>query len=96
MDFKSAYRRCHMNSSVAIQSCSQLPDIDIALMALRLTFGGAACPFEWSIISETICDLAIAIAHATPWDPSTLHSPDQHPLPPPDFLPDDIPFAVGR
>ncbi len=95
-DFKSAYRRCHMNSSVALQSCSQLPDLDIALIVLRRTFGGAACRFEWSIISETICDLASAIAHDTSWDPSTLHSPDQHHIPPPDFLPDDIPFAEGR
>ncbi len=82
-DFKSAYRKCHMNSTTALQSCSQLPEQDIALIALRLTFGGAACPYEWSIISETICDLATVIAHDDNWDPTNLHSPDQELIPPP-------------
>ncbi len=96
VDFKSAYRRLHLNQKIALQSCTQLPEDDIALMALRLTFGGAACPFEWSVISETICDLATAIAHDEGWDPSTLHAPDQHIVPPPVFLPDDTPFAPGE
>ena len=96
VDFKSAYRRLHLNYRMAIQSCTQLPDEDIALMALRLTFGGAACPYEWSIISETICDLATAIAHDDSWDPPTLQAPDQELVPPPSFLPDDIPFCEGK
>ena len=96
VDFKSAYRRLHMNHRIAQQSFTQLPEDGIALMALRLTFGGAACPFEWSIISETICDLATAIAHDESWDPTTLVAPDQDLVPPPAFLPDDIPFAPGK
>jgi hypothetical protein len=96
VDFKSAYRRLHLHHRIAQQSCTQLPEDRIALMALRLTFGGAACPFEWSIISETICDLATAIAHDASWDPTTLVAPDQHLVPPPAFLPDDIPFAPGK
>jgi hypothetical protein len=95
VDFKSAYRRLHLNHRIAQQSCTQLPEDDIALMALRLTFGGAACPFEWSIISETICDLATAITHDESWDPTTLFAPDQDLVPPPDLLPDDTPFAAG-
>jgi hypothetical protein len=54
IDFKSAYRRCHLHHASAVQSCSILPSDEIALLALRLTFGGAACAFEWSEISETI------------------------------------------
>lgn len=50
---------------------------------------------EWSIISETICDLATAIAHDSNWDPGALFAPDQEHVPPPDLLPDDIPFATG-
>lgn len=65
-------------------------------MALRLTFGGAPCPYEWSIISETICDLATAIAHDKNWCPLTLQAPDQTLVTPPAFLPDDIPFAPGK
>lgn len=96
VDFKAAYRRCHLHHRTAVQSCSQLPDRQIALLALRLTFGGAACPFEWSIISEMICDLCTEITHDDNWDPDTLKSPSQHLVPPPSFLPDDIPFEEGK
>ena len=96
VDFKSAYRCLHLNFHIALQSCTQPPDEDIALLALRLTFGGAACPYKWSIISEIICDLATAIAHDNNWDPSTLQAPDQELVPPPSFLPDDIPFCKGK
>jgi hypothetical protein len=70
--------------------------MNLALMALRLTFGGAACPSEWSIISETICDLATAIAHDEDWNPHKLHSPSQQLIPPPVFLDNDIQFAEGK
>ena len=96
VDFKSAYRGLHLNFRIALQSCTQLPDKDIALLALRLTFGGAVCPYEWNIISETICDLATAIAHDDNWEPSTLQAPDQELVPPPSFLPDNIPFCEGK
>jgi hypothetical protein len=96
IDFKSAYRRCHLHGTTAAQSCAQLPTIELALLMLRLTFGGAPCPYEWSVISELICDLATAIIGDDEWDPDELHSPDQHHLPPHTFLPDDIPFAEGK
>lgn len=63
VDFKSAYRRLHMNYKIAIQSCTHFPAEGIPLMAIRLTFRGAACPFDWSTIFETICNLATAISH---------------------------------
>ncbi len=96
IDFKSAFRRCHLHAETAIQSCASLPQDDIALVALRLTFGGAACPFEWSVISETICDLASAISHDDSWDCSSICSPLQKLVPPPIYLPDDIPFTEGK
>jgi hypothetical protein len=96
VDFKSAYRRLHLHHRIAAQSCTILPNDKIALMALRLMFGGAACPFEWSVISETVCDLATAIAHDENWDPKELQAPDQELIPPPVFLPDDIPLAPGK
>ncbi len=46
-------------------------------MPLRLTFGGALCPYEWGIISETICDLATAIIKNDVWDPDDLQAPNQ-------------------
>ena len=92
-DFKSAYRRCHLNWETALTTCTQLPDDDIALMSLRLTFGGSPCPNEWGVISETVCDLTNAILHDDEWDPSILHSPSQHLIPCKEILSDDIPFA---
>lgn len=95
-DFKSAYRWCHLHHSSAAQSCAQLTEEKLALLMLHLTFGGAACPYEWSIISELICDLASAIIIDDNWDPEELFSLDQHLIPPPSFLPDDIPFGEGK
>jgi hypothetical protein len=68
IDFKSAYRQCHLNHATAVQCCASLPNEDLALLALCLTFGGAACPFEWSIILETICNLATAITQDKRWE----------------------------
>ena len=96
IDFKSAYRRLHVSASIAKQSVTQLPREELALMALRLTFGGAPCPFEWGVISETICDLATAIIRDDDWNPNEVHAPKQEEFPPPIFLPDDIPLAEGK
>ena len=49
-DYKSAYRRCHLHSSMAIQTCTQLPEDNAAVISTRLPFGGAPCPYEWSVI----------------------------------------------
>jgi len=96
VDFKSAYRRCHLSARTAVQTCTQLPAEDIAIIALRLTFGGTPCPFEWGAISETICDLALAILQHEDWDPLILHAPDQDLVPPTARLDDSAPFGAGR
>ena len=96
LDFKSAYRRCHLHHTTAAQSCAQLPEENLLLLMLRLTFGGTACPHEWSVISEIICDLATAIVINDDWDYAELASPQQNLIPPPSFLPDDIPFGEGK
>jgi hypothetical protein len=67
-DFKSAFRRCHLNVASAVQTCTQLVEINILLMMLRLSFGEKPCPFEWDVISKSICDLANAILHDDSWD----------------------------
>jgi hypothetical protein len=58
IDYKSAYRQGILNFATALQTATQLPDNDLAIITLWLTFGGAPCPFKWGIMSETICDLA--------------------------------------
>jgi hypothetical protein len=64
-------------------------------MMLCLSFGGAPGPFEFSVASEILCNLIIAIMHNNDWDPFKLHGKNQHLVPPPEFLDDSIPFAEG-
>ena len=66
------------------------------MAALRLTFGGAPGPFDWSVLSESVCDLAIAILQDECWDPLILHAPIKDLVPPPKLIKDDVPFAEGR
>ena len=68
----------------------------MALICLRLTFGGAPCPFEWCTISESICDLAVAILQHKDWDSETLHAPEPDLVPAPKTLSKDIPFGAAQ
>ncbi len=46
IDIKSAYQLCHLNATTAIQTITQFPDKELAIIMLWLTFRGAPCPFE--------------------------------------------------
>jgi hypothetical protein len=81
LNIKAAYRQCHLNAAMAIQTCTQIPTKGFALMMLQLTFGGAPCPAEWGSIAESICDLAKEILLRDKWDPLSLSSPAQHLVP---------------
>ncbi len=94
IDYKSAYQRCHLNHETAAQTITQLPEEELAIISLRLTFGGAPCPYEWSVISESVCDLANALLHDDNWDPTNLSSPSG--VPPLSTLDDNAPFGIGR
>jgi hypothetical protein len=95
IDIKLAYRWCHLNAATAIQTITQLPDEELAIIMLRLTFGGAPCPFEWNIISKSIRDMANAILYNDSWDPHSDYAPCQHLVPPIDLMDNSIPFAEG-
>jgi hypothetical protein len=71
----------------------QLPELELALMSLQLTFGGAPSPYKWSAISETICNLTTAIEYNKKWDPMMLFGRNKHLVPPLKFSDDSIPFA---
>jgi hypothetical protein len=75
--------------------CTQLIKTGILLMMLRLSLGRKPCPFEWGVISETICDLANAILLSNDWDPEKLFAPNQHLVPKSELLAPDVPFATG-
>ena len=95
IDYASAFRREHLNWSTAIQTCTQFPLLDLAFIALRLTFGGAPGPYEWGVMSETVCDLANAILLNNDWDPNNLHAPNPELVPTEEFLDPEIPVKEG-
>jgi hypothetical protein len=76
IDLKAAYRRVHLAAQMALQACVMIGGL--LLLALRLTFGGAANPSQWSDISEMAMDLANDLVHHPGWDPSLHSSPHQH------------------
>ena len=91
VDFKAACRRAHLAPSTAVKTITTLDGI--ALMSLRLTFGGRPCPSEWCNASESAADLARALLQCSDWDPSELHGPQQKHLGRPKVEGDDVPFA---
>ena len=68
----------------------------MAIAALCLTFGGVPGLYKWGVLSESICELSIAIRHDDGWDPTLLCAPNgnlvHHSL----LLDDSIPFAEGK
>ncbi len=96
INYKLAYRQGLLHSTTALQTATQLPDDNLVIITLRLTFGGTPCPFEWGIMSETICDLANELLKCDDWDPHTLHASVQADIPKRDCLKDNVPFAIGQ
>ena len=94
VDWRTAYRRVHLAGSSAAE-CITILD-DIALVALRLTFGGTPCPSLWCIISELCTDLANDLLACKDWDPLEIHSANAHLIPPPCYLDDEVPFAPAE
>ena len=80
IDWKSAYRRQHINAKTTVKSLTQvcIKGITLFLAAVRLTFGGKPLPNEWGYISKTVTNLATDILHCDEWDPSEIHSPLQY------------------
>ena len=74
-DLKSAYCCLHYSMCMACQFMVAIKNF--VLLALRLTFGGAANPSQWSDMSELICNLVNDIVHDNGWDPLMLQSPHQ-------------------
>jgi len=73
VDWKSAYRRLHLHVDTAAQSMVSIDGM--LLMALRMTFGGAPNPSQWSDITEPACDLANDLCRRPDWSPAEFQSP---------------------
>ena len=56
LDVKAAYRQCHLNTTIATQTCTHLPSEGLDLLMLQHTFGGSPCPLaplpSQSVISQ--------------------------------------------
>ena len=61
-----------------------------------MTFGGAPGSYEWGVISESICELAIAILQDENWNPKFLRAPGSESVRKKRILDDDVPFGVGK
>ncbi len=94
-DIKSAYQQYHLNTITAMQTITQLPNEDLGMIMLSLTFGGTQRPFKWNILSESICNLANKILFNKNWNPLTNNAPSQHLVPAMALLDASIPFAGG-
>jgi hypothetical protein len=68
----------------------------LLLVALRLTFGGAPCPNLWSVISETIADIANVILRNPFWDYINLFDPLSDSIEEPAPLSKDVPFHRAK
>ena len=97
-DFKSAYRRIHLNANTVIKSAVQLEieQINYVLLSLRLPFGGAACASDFCVTSEVITDTINDLINCDDWNPNEIHSDFIHKVPPPIALPEHIPYASSR
>jgi hypothetical protein len=80
----------------AIQTVTQIPEEDFALITLCFTFSGSLGPFEWGVTSESSCDLANELLKCKDWDPLTLHLSVQKEIPTHQYLSNNIPFTEGR
>ena len=93
-DYSDAYRRIAHSASAAAQTIAIHAGLEY--LSLRLTFGGAANPPTWCLLSEMVTDLANEINQCKDWEPDLLHSPAQPTLPSPRRLPSTVPIALGR
>jgi hypothetical protein len=91
VDFKAAYRRIHLSTTMVSKCVTVVRDL--AFVSLRMPFGGRPCPSLFADFSEVITDLSNTIARDPSWEPSDLHSPLQHLIPATINEPDDAPFA---
>jgi hypothetical protein len=95
-DYKSAFRRMHLNGKVAVQTMTHIPELDLAIASLPLTFGGRPNPSKRGAASESITDLANAIPHCNEWNHDELFAPSSLLIQPAEALPDEIPLTKGK
>ena len=101
-DYKSAYRKLQTSGITALQSMMATgdltddPNLQVALICLRLSFGGSACPALFSDLSEMATDLANALAQCQAWDPFECRTPYDHLVGEPLLFQWEIPITPAK
>jgi hypothetical protein len=93
-DFDAAYRCCHISAKTAQESLTIVDGF--LIMALRLTFGGSACPNLWSCISEAITDLWNMLIQNPHWNHNLFFDPLSNSIDPPFLEFDEVPFTESK
>jgi hypothetical protein len=89
-DMDAAYRRIHASMTSAV-TCMTVVE-DIAYLLVRLPFGSSPAPSIFSIISDTITDVAWDLSLDPTWSTKSLHSNFKFVNNPPTYLPENIPY----
>ena len=97
-DFKSAFRRLHLNAITAFRSAVRvkLKGIWYIIISLRMPFGGSPCPSEFAVVADLVTDTINDLLEDQTWDQNSVYSQKCSKVPDPVPLPDDIPFAKAR
>lgn len=91
-DLDAAFRRLHVVLKYALLCCTIIDAI--AYILVRLPFGSAPAPSQFTIISEFVIDIAQQLTWDASWNPETLQHPQQELLPEPeDTFDRDTPFG---
>ncbi len=85
----------HLHHETAVKTVTQIPELNLALMSLHLTFVGVPGPYEWGVVSEMVCDLINKIKMREEWQPNLLFGKNQFLNPPPIFLDNSISIKPG-
>ena len=95
IDLDAAYRRIHVTAKMALLTITIIKKI--AYVLLRLPFGVANGPNDYSLISEPIFDLTNDVLRDPTFNPVDLHSPLQpHLAPPATTYDESTPFEPAR
>jgi len=94
-DFKSAYRRMHLDAKTAkrVAIMVKINGKEYLLLTLRHPFGGKPGPSQFCLFSDIVVDTINDLLASEHWDEKTVYSDFIKNIPTPEFYPANIPFA---
>ena len=97
-DYKSAFRRLHLNAKSALESAIvvTISNIQYLIISLRMPFGGAPCPSEFALFTDIVTDTINDLLEDKNWNNKINFSDTYHHIPEPVYLNEKIPFAQAK